>query len=148
MAPRNAAQAYARVGLETGVISASPHGLVLMLFDGALCAVADADTHLAERRIADKGEAISRAIAIINDGLRASLDEAQGGRIAGYLLELYDYMCRRLVLANLKNDRAALREVTQLLGELRTSWAAIGDAATRTVVLTVVSPGVTRRAAA
>ena len=34
MAPHNAAQAYARVGLETGVIAANPHGLVLMLFDG------------------------------------------------------------------------------------------------------------------
>ena len=139
MAPRNAAQAYARVGLETGVIAANPHQLVLMLFDGALCAVADADTCLTEGRVADKGEAISRAISIINDGLRASLDQAQGGRIAGYLLELYDYMGRRLLLASLRNDRSALREVTQLLGELRTSWAAIGAIATKSPVIAVVA---------
>jgi flagellar secretion chaperone FliS len=133
MAPRNAAQAYARVGLETGVVAASPHRLVLMLFDGAIDAVADADSHLKEGRVADKGEAISRAISIINDGLRASLDQTQGGEIAGYLLDLYDYMSRRLLAASLNNDRAALREVTRLLAELRTSWAAIGEAAKQPV---------------
>jgi|SRR5450631_1922908 len=139
MAPRNAAQAYIRVGLETGVIAASPHGLVLMLFDGALCAVSDADVHLLHGRVADKGEAISRAISIINQGLRASLDQTQGGKIAGYLLELYDYMSRRLLFASLKNDRTALREVTQLLGELRSSWAAIGSTVNKTVVSAVAS---------
>jgi len=132
MAPHNAAQAYARVGLETGVIAANPHGLVLMLFDGALCAIADADAHLTEGRIADRGEAISRAISIITDGLAASLDLDQGGRIAGHLFDLYDYMSRRLLQASLTNDRAALLEVSQLLGELRTSWAAISGAARRT----------------
>lgn len=139
MAPRNAAQAYIRVGLETGVIAASPHGLVLMLFDGALCAVAEADTHLEHGRGAAKGEAISRAISIIDQGLRASLDETQGGRIAGYLLELYDYMSRRLLFASLRNDRGALHEVSKLLGELRSSWAAIGGAITKTVVAAVAS---------
>ena len=128
MALRNAAKAYARVGLETGVVAANPHRLVLMLFDGALCAIADADQNLVEGRIAAKGEALSRALAIINDGLRASVDTSRGGKIAGYLLELYDYMSRRLLLAGLRNDRGALLEVTQLLGELRSSWAAIGDA--------------------
>lgn len=128
MAPRNAAQAYARVGLETGVIAANPHRLVLMLFDGALCAISDADAHVAEGRIAEKGEAISRAIAIISEGLAASLDREHGGRIADNLYELYDYMGRRLVQASLRNDRVQLLEVSQLLGELRTSWAAIGDA--------------------
>ena len=138
MAPRNAAQAYARIGLETGVIAANPHRLVLMLFDGALCAIADADTHLIEGRIADRGEAISRAIAIITDGLAASLDLDQGGRIAGNLFELYDYMSRRLLEASLRNDRAALLEVSQLLGELRTSWAAI-DGTARRIPSTAIS---------
>ena len=148
MASRNAAKMYARVGLETGVFAANPHQLVLMLFDGALLAVSDADAHMREGRIADKGEALSRAISIINDGLRASLDHTKGGKIAGYLLELYDYMSRRLVLAGLKNDRGALLEVARLLGELRTSWAAIGGAATQHVVSAAASSGLTRHAAA
>lgn len=127
MAVRNAAQAYARVGLETGVVAASPHRLVLMLFDGALCAIGDAEAHLVAGRIAGKGESLSRAISIINDGLRASVDQSKGGKIAGYLLELYDYMSRRLLFVSLKSDRAALLEVSQLLAELRMTWAAISD---------------------
>ena len=148
MAPGNAAQTYARVGLETGVVAANPHRLVLMLFDGALGAVADADIHMAQGRIAAKGEALSRAISIINDGLRASLDPSQGGKIAGYLLELYDYMCRRLLVASLTNDRGALSEVTQLLSELRASWAAIGATGAANVAAAAVVPGGARRAAA
>jgi len=127
MVPQSAAQAYARVGVETGVIAANPHRLVLMLFDGALCALSDADIHLTEGKLADKGEALSRALSIINEGLKASLDHTQGGRIAGYLADLYDYMSRRLLFANLRNDRTAMLEVAQLLGELRSSWAAISD---------------------
>ena len=72
-------------------------------------------------------EALSRALSIINEGLKASLDHTQGGRIAGYLADLYDYMSRRLLFANLRNDRTAMLEVAQLLGELRSSWAAISD---------------------
>jgi flagellar secretion chaperone FliS len=139
MVLRNAARAYARVGLETGVVAANPHGLVLMLFDGALCAVSDADMCMTQGQIAEKGEAISRAISIIDNGLRASLDQTQGGRIAGYLLELYDYISRRLLFASLRNDRSALLEVTKLLGELRTCWAAIGGDGARTPIATVDS---------
>ncbi len=128
MVSRNAAHTYARIGLETGVVAASPHSLVLMLFDGALGAVTGASAHLAAGRIADKGQQISRAISIINEGLQASLDLARGGRIAHGLLQLYDYMSRRLFWANVNNDRAALLEVAQLLGDLRTTWAAIGQA--------------------
>jgi flagellar protein FliS len=130
---------YARIGLETGVTAASPHHLVLMLFDGALGAVADADSHLVAGRIAEKGAAISRAIAIINDGLRASLDPTRGGKIAGYLLELYDYMVRRLLLASLENDRAVLREISRLLGELRSSWAAIANTAAKAIASPVLA---------
>jgi len=144
MVARNAAQAYARVGLETGVVAANPHRLVLMLFDGAICALSDADMHLTEGRTAQKGEAISRALAIINEGLKASLDHAQGGKIAGDLGDLYDYMSRRLLNASLRNDRAAMLEVAQLLGELRQSWAAIGEPAAQPTA----APAVLARAAA
>ena len=118
----NAAKAYAQIGVETGVRAADPVKLVLMLYDGALLAVADASRHMADGRIADKGKAISKAISIIDGGLRASLDTTRGGAIAAQLFELYDYMGRRLLLASLRNDVAGLAEVAQLLRELRGAW--------------------------
>ncbi|MCL4760993.1 MAG: flagellar export chaperone FliS, partial [Burkholderiales bacterium] len=113
-----AAQAYSQIGVETGVAAASPHQLIVMLYDGALDAIAQARGHLAAGRIADKGRALTRAIAIVDEGLRACLDPA-GGEIAAHLAELYAYMCRRLLLAGANNDAAALDEVTALLAELR-----------------------------
>ena len=43
---RNAANAYANVGLETGVVAASPHQLIVMLYEGAQLAVRMAIKHM------------------------------------------------------------------------------------------------------
>jgi len=126
MVHTNAVRTYARIELETGVAAANPHRLILMLFDGAIAATTDAAAKLSEQRIADKGQAVSRAIRIIEEGLKASLDLESGGEIAGSLSEMYDYMSRRLLLASLRNDRAGLDEVARLLGELRGAWVDIG----------------------
>src|SRR6476469_1487325 len=108
--------AYAKVGVETGVSSASPHQLIVMLFDGAMKALGAAVVNMKANNIAAKGEAISKAILIIESGLRASLDKKAGGEIAEGLDALYEYMGKRLLLANLKNDVAILEEVPKLLG--------------------------------
>lgn len=119
--------AYAKVGIETGVTAASPHKLIVMLFDGALVAVTSAIMHMKAGNIADKGAAISKAIMIIDSGLRAALDKKAGGEIAEGLDALYEYMGNRLVQANLKNQVAYLEEVHKLLSDLREAWNAIGD---------------------
>lgn len=133
MSSKHVAQAYALIGLETGVAAADPHRLIVMLYDGALAALAEADGHLAARRVADQGAQISKAISIIDDGLRASVDPERGGELARQLLDLYDYMNRRLLLANVRNDRTVLAEVARLLADLRGAWV---DIATRPPVAT------------
>ncbi|SOD41573.1 flagellar export chaperone FliS [Nitrosovibrio sp. Nv4] len=125
-ASRNGVNAYARVGLETGVIAASPHKLILMLFEGAQVALSSALAHMRSGEIKAKGEAISRAITIINSGLQASLDIKAGGELAQQLNALYDYMGRRLLFANLHNKPEYIEEVARLLGELSEAWEAIG----------------------
>jgi len=121
-----AIHAYAKVGIETGVTGADPHRLVLMLFDGATLAIINAKQHMLRGEIAAKGESISKAIMIINDGLRASLDVTAGGQLAQNLRALYEYMSNRLLFANARNEPAALDEVKQLLLELKEAWEAIG----------------------
>jgi flagellar protein FliS len=123
MGPVNAANAYARIGVETGVHAADPVKLVLMLYDGALLAIGDAQRHMTGGAIAAKGQAVSRAISIIDGGLKVSLDTSRGGAIAAQLFELYEYMGRRLLLASLRSDPAGLAEVAGLLRELRGAWA-------------------------
>lgn len=119
--------AYAKVGMETSVISASPHKLIVMLYDGALVAIKSAAVHMAAGRIAEKGAAITKALDIVNNGLRASLDKKAGGDIAANLDALYVYITERLLTASLQNSTALLEEVQTLLLDLRDAWTQIGE---------------------
>lgn len=122
-------KAYAQVSVESGVMSASPHQLIEMLFDGANSALVRARLFLAQGDIAAKGEALSKAINIIDNGLKAGLDQENGGEIADHLASLYDYMIRRLLLANFRNDSQAIEEVEGLLGNIAEAWKQISPKA-------------------
>jgi flagellar protein FliS len=121
-AMQSGANAYASVGMETGVAAASPHKLIVMLFEAAMVAVSSAIQHMQAGDIEKKGLAISRAISIIDNGLRASLDKKVGGEIALNLDSLYEYMSLQLLNANLKNRPETLEEVHQLLKGLKAAW--------------------------
>lgn len=127
--PMNPAGAYAKIALETGVAAAGPHKLIQMLFDAALARIAEAREALQARDVPGRGAALSRAIALVDDGLRASLDRASGGSLAGELDALYEYISLRLLTANAQSSAAALDEAGRLLGELRDAWRAIAPAA-------------------
>ena len=128
----SAIAAYKDVGLDTDIMEADPHKLVAMLYDGALLAISRARSEMQYKDIAAKGEAISKAIAIIGEGLQAGLDIKAGGEIAQNLSALYGYMVKRLVVANANNDLAVLDEITRLLSELQEAWNAIRPQVTPT----------------
>ncbi|OGU47504.1 MAG: flagellar export chaperone FliS [Hydrogenophilales bacterium RIFOXYA1_FULL_63_33] len=123
---RIAANAYANVGLETGVMAANPHQLIIMLYEGAELSVRMAIRHMNEGDLVKKSAAITKASTIILEGLRAALDTRQGGKLAMQLDALYDYMGKRLMLAHLKNQTEPLEEVLGLLHELHDAWKQIG----------------------
>lgn len=123
---KTGANAYAKVGVETGVLAASPHKLIVMLFDGAIVAELAAIRQMENGDIPGKGKSISKAITIIDSGLRASLDVKAGGEIAANLDALYEYMGHRLLVANLNNQAEILEEVHRLLADLKSAWDAIG----------------------
>jgi flagellar protein FliS len=122
------ASLYARVGVETGVSSASPHRLVAMLFDGFADAVVQAKGALQGGQVDAKCRAIGRATRIVDEGLKASLDMHGGGALAADLAELYAYITLRLTQANLRNDAAALDECLALIQPLRDAWTSIAPA--------------------
>ena len=114
-------KAYAQVSVESAVMSASPHQLIEMLFDGANSALVRA------RLFMQQGDIV--AINIIDNGLKAGLDQENGGEIATNLSSLYDYMIRRLLQANLRNDCQAIEEVEGLLGNIADAWKQISPKA-------------------
>jgi flagellar protein FliS len=130
-APNAYAGTYQQVGLVTGVGAASPHQLVLMLFDGFDEALAQALGALRDGTIETKCRAIGRAARIVDEGLKANLDLQGGGTLAADLRDLYAYISLRLVQANLNNDAAALHECRRLMRPLHDAWASINPEAPR-----------------
>ena len=119
------ASVYAKVGLETDVQAASPHRLVAMLFDGVFDAMAQATQAIQAGNVELKGRALSRAVRILDEGLRAGLD-LSAGQLATDLRDLYGYVCTRLTQANLHGDVKAIEECQRLLAPVRDAWSAIG----------------------
>lgn len=120
------AKAYQEVNVSSAVNSASPIRLIVLLYEGAIGALASAKLEMSSNNVVAKARLITRAIDIIN-GLRAALDPAKGGEIASSLENLYEYMVRQLTMANLKNDPEILDEVHSLLTELHSAWLALAD---------------------
>lgn len=127
---RSGVGAYARVGIESSAMSASPHQLIVMLFDGAKTAIGMARHHMATGDVQAKGNAISKAVNIVDNGLRASLDAQaagpEGASLVANLTALYVYIAQRLLQANLRNDPAALDEAESLLDNIASAWREIG----------------------
>ncbi len=126
--PRPGAHAYRQMSVDTDALAASPHQLIVMLFDGALHAIDTAAAHMESGDIEGKGRSITRAIDIVGGGLAASLDLKNGGEIAANLAALYDYVVRQLVAANIGSDAAKLADARRLLAQMRQNWMDIGAA--------------------
>ena len=130
-----ALDAYKATKTQAAIIDeASPHQLVAMLLDGALQRIAEARGAIerieqagdgfAAGEVATKGEAIGKAIAIL-DSLRVTLDHEQSEELAGNLSGLYDYMTRRLLEANATKDVKMLEEVAGLVREIKGAWSQV-----------------------
>ena len=110
------AMLYQRVHVESQVGGdATPHRLTAMLFDGALESMNRAKGALLTHDLQAKGNAIGRAVNIIDGGLRAALDPQAGGQLAADLHGLYGYILTRLTQAYLNNDADAIDEFIGLL---------------------------------
>ncbi|MCL4747846.1 MAG: flagellar export chaperone FliS [Burkholderiaceae bacterium] len=121
---RSHASAYRQVDVETSLEDASPHRMIEMLYDGSIAAIRRAIAAIARGDVAARGEAVGRAIRIIDEGLKASLD-SRAGEVAERLRSLYDYIGRRLLAGSMNNDARALEEAIDLIDELRDAWSQI-----------------------
>lgn len=114
-------KAYEDDALKTAVYGASPVGLVVLLYEGAIKAITQAGYAIESQRYDEKARLVSKTIDII-DGLRESLDLQPGSDAANNLNDLYIYMKQRLSVANLKNDQNVLAEVRGLLETILPAW--------------------------
>lgn len=119
---------YQQMNTRYAIESASPHRLIQLMMERALTKIAIARGHMERGAVSEKGKHIGDAIGIIS-GLRASLNHKADAKLSGNFDALYDYMSRRLLESNLRDDEKILDEVSGLLRELKEAWDAIGEQA-------------------
>jgi flagellar protein FliS len=119
---------YKKIDSQSAIQGATPHRLIQLLMSGAIDRMTQAKAAHHVNNIEQKGVQLGKAISIIA-GLQASLDPAQSNDIVENLDKLYDYMQRRLLEANLKNDMDMIDEVVGLLAQVKSSWDAIDPVA-------------------
>jgi len=118
-------QAYQKNKYQT----ASPHRLILMLYNGAIQFAGKAKEAILNKDIAETNSHIQKTQDIIYE-LISSLNEKEGGEIAANLKSLYFYMIDRLIEGNIKKQASAVEEVISMLQELRSAWEEIGKGGT------------------
>lgn len=115
------ADAYLHQGIASRVAAASPHELIAMLFEGLDQTLLVALGALERGDIPAKAAALSKAVRLLDEGLQAALNP-QGGELTERLDALYDYCLRRLIEANLYNDRERIEEVRRLIAPVADAW--------------------------
>lgn len=121
---RGSLQSYRKVSLESQLADASPHKITQMLFAGALERLAQSRIAIEQGNIENKGLLIGKAMSIIQ-GLRSALVMDKGGDLANNLHDLYEFVLRRLMDANLNSDLNAIDDAAGIMRELKEAWDAI-----------------------
>jgi flagellar protein FliS len=104
---------------ENSIFTASPEELTLMLYNGLIRFILQAQLAIDEKNIEKANNSIIRAQEIINE-FRSTLDMKY--ELSNSLMQLYDYMLNRLIDANISKDREILEEVLGFARELRDIW--------------------------
>ena len=117
---------YQQVSTHSGIEDASPHRLIQMLMEGVLQRLAQAKGAIQRSAVNDRGEAIGKAITIVG-GLRDSLNKQVDGELAANLDDLYDYIQRRLLAANIGSSEEIVDEVMTLMSTIKAGWDGIAE---------------------
>ena len=104
---------------QNSVTTASSGDLTLMLYNGCLKFLGKAKVAIEEKNIAERNINLQKSQAIITE-LMSTLN--MDFEISKQIFPLYEYMKRRLVEANMKNDVAIIGEIEGLVTEFRDTW--------------------------
>lgn len=122
MNPYATPQAYR----QNSVLTASPGQLVVMLYDGAIRFLRQAELAMEEGAVAHTNDRMQRAEAIL-DELLATLN-MDAGEISSRLQAIYTFCRSELIAARLERSPKKIKQVIGLLSELREAWAEIAQA--------------------
>ena len=110
-----------KVYQQTQVTTASPEKILLMLYEGAIRFIKTAQVRLQEKKLAEKGQAISKALAIVSE-LMNTLDHSKGGALAADLENLYMFVMDKLIEGNIHNKLEDIQAAENVLTILYSGW--------------------------
>lgn len=105
--------------MKSSIMTAPPEELVLMLYNGAMKFLKRAIIHLEDNNLEGCHKAIVRAQDIVIEFMSKVDTDYEVGK---NLYDLYEYMYRRLVEANVKKDKEIIEEVYGMFSELKETW--------------------------
>ncbi len=105
------------------ITTASPKGLIMMLYDGAIKFCRLAEMAIDENNIERRNYNLKKAQDILIE-LRVTLNH-DAGELAKNLEILYEFMYNQLVQANTKNDQMQVVEIRTMMTELKDTWKLI-----------------------
>lgn len=119
---------YEQIGIETEVLSASPHRLIQMLLDRAIQQIKLSTIYMQQNDIAKKCHAISRSMDIVCY-LRLILEKEnpQTKELSEKLSLVYEFVEKQLLKANITNDAKPLDDALNNLVQIKSGWDGIGE---------------------
>lgn len=113
----DAAHAYQRRLIET----ATPIGLIVLLFERAVLALERAGAAMERNDIETRTAELNRALAIVAE-LKRSLNFERGGQVAHTFDRFYQMAERQIVTAACRRDRALIGQLQKQFCQIRDAW--------------------------
>jgi flagellar protein FliS len=114
---QNAAAEYRKRAVE----GASPVGLVVLLYGGAITAlmraVAAVEANNIEKRVAE----LNKVLAILAE-LQGTLDFEKGGAVAQHLDKYYTVLRSQVMEASIKNSKSILEDLIKNMSGIKEAW--------------------------
>ncbi|ARK32078.1 flagellar export chaperone FliS [Halalkalibacter krulwichiae] len=99
--------------------TASPADLTLMLYNGCLKFIKQANQAMESNEIEKRNIAITKAQNIIRELMVTLKTDSEVGQ---NMMRMYDFILNQLIEANVKSDRKALENAAELVTEFRDTW--------------------------
>ncbi len=119
-------KAYKKVNIESSILSADPHQVIVMMYDGALESMAQAKGAIERKDLATKSACLTKAVNILS-AMRNALDEDSQPEISSNFANLYDYCIQRLNDSSINLSLDGIDEVHGYIKPLRDAWKEIPE---------------------
>lgn len=122
MYPSHANRAH-QTYLNNAVSTKSQGQLIIMLYDGAIKFIEQAQTAIEIGHIEEANKNLIKAQNILNELMVTLNFDAE--EISNQLMSLYQFLYEQLIQANIKKDSGLLSSVKEILKDLSETWKKI-----------------------